>query len=148
QYMVRANGIKGYSHWHKDGDAPWIEDPAWRDALDLDKDGALVLKQDTVVQLGMIQSREYQTQLEALYLSALALTLNRFEFALHWFATNSTIFQQFGSTETNINNLTTSSNAGFTRNLSWGGQLLVDFANSYVFQFSGHHHAFTTSNFG
>lgn len=146
QFMIRADGIPGYKHWHKDGDAPWIEDPAWRDALDLDKEGALVLKQDSVVQLGMIQSREYQTQLENLYLSALALTLNRFEFALHWFATNSTIFQQFGSTETGINNLTTNSNAGFTRNLSWGGQVLVDFANSYVFQFSGHHHAFTTSN--
>src|SRR5579863_971745 len=89
RYMVRANGIKGYSHWHKDGDAPWIEDPAWRDSLDLDKDGALVLKQDSVVLLGFIQSREFQTQLETLYLSALSLTLNRFEFALHWFATNS-----------------------------------------------------------
>jgi outer membrane protein TolC len=148
QYMVRANGIKGYSHWHKDGDAPWIEDPAWRDSLDLDKEGALVLKQDSVVQLGFIQSREYQTQLETLYLSALALTLNRFEFALHWFATNNTLWNQFGSTETGVNNLTTTSNAGFTRNLSWGGQLLVDFANSYVFQFSGFHHAVTNSNFG
>jgi outer membrane protein TolC len=147
QYMVRANGIKGYSHWHKDGDAPWIEDPAWRDSLDLDKSGALVLKQDNVVQLGFIQSREYQTQLETLYLNALALTLNRFEFALHWFATNSTIWNQFGSRETGINNLNTTSNGGFTRNLSWGGQLLVDFANSYVFQFSGIHHAFTNTNF-
>ncbi|CAN5546786.1 hypothetical protein BH10PLA2_BH10PLA2_25230 [soil metagenome] len=148
QYMVRANGIKGYSHWHKDGDAPWIEDPAWRESLDLDKEGALVLKQDSVVQLGFIQSREYQTQLETLYLSALALTLNRFEFALHWFATNNTLWNQFGSTETGVNNLNTTSNAGFTRNLSWGGQLLVDFANSYVFQFSGFHHAVTNSNFG
>jgi outer membrane protein TolC len=147
QYMVRANGIKGYSHWHKDGDAPWIEDPDWRDSLDLDKTGALVLKQDNVVQLGFIQSREYQTQLETLYLNALALTLNRFEFALHWFATNSTIWNQFGSRETGINNLNTTSNGGFTRNLSWGGQLLVDFANSYVFQFSGLHHAFTNTNF-
>ena len=147
QYMVRADGIKGYSHWHNDGDAPWIEDPDWRDALDLDKQGALVLKQDSVVLLGFIQSREFQTQIETLYLNALGLTLNRFEFALHWFATNNTLFTQFGSTETGINNLTTDSTAGFTRNLSWGGQLLVEFANSYVFQFNGFNHAVANTNF-
>jgi outer membrane protein TolC len=147
QFMIRADGIRGYSHWHKDGDAPWIEDPAWRDSLDLDKEGALVLKRDDVVKLGFIQSRDYQTQLETLYLSALSLTLNRFDFALHWFLTNGTIFQQFGSTETGINNLTTTTSPGFTRNLAWGGQLMVDFANSYVFQFSGLHHAVANTNF-
>ncbi len=147
RFMVRADGIKGYKRWHKDGDAAWIEDPAWRDSLDLDKEGALVLKQESVVQLGFIQSRDYQTQLETLYLSALALTLNRFDFALHWFLTNNTIYQQFGSTETGINNLTTSSSSGFTRNLSWGGQLMVDFANSYVFQFNGLNHAIANTNF-
>ena len=146
QYMQRAGGIKGYKKWHKNGDAPWIEDPSWRDYLDLDKDGALVLKQDNVVELGVIQSRDYQTQLETLYLSALGLTLNRFNFALQWFLTNQTLFQEFGSTETGINNLTTTSNAGFTQNFAAGGQLLVDFANSYVFQFSSLNHAFVNSN--
>src|SRR5580704_1229794 len=38
QYMQRAGGIKGYKKWHKNGDAPWIEDPSWRDYLDLDKE--------------------------------------------------------------------------------------------------------------
>ena len=42
---------------------------------------ALLLKQDDVVKLGFVQSRDYQTQLETLYLSALSLTLNRFDFA-------------------------------------------------------------------
>jgi outer membrane protein TolC len=148
QYMVRADGIKGYKGWHKDGDAPWIEDPGWRDYLDLDKSGALVLKQDDLIEIGVINSREYQSQLEALYLNALALSLNRFEFALHWFGTNNTTYEEFGSPNTGVSNLTTTSNLGFTRDLSWGGQLLVDFANSYVFQFSGLNHAYVNSSIG
>src|SRR5438445_1163463 len=85
RYMHRVNGIRGYRRWHKDGDAPWIEDPAWRDSLQLREDGVLVLTPDRAIELGLLQSREYQTALEALYLNSLALTLNRFEFALHWF---------------------------------------------------------------
>lgn len=146
KYMIRADGHRGWRGWHHDGDAPWIEDPSWRDYLELDKDCALLLKQDTVVELGVIHSREYQNQLESLYLNALALTLNRFEFALHWFATNTTFWTDYGSTETGINNITTNSNAGFTRNFTAGGQFLIDFANSYVFQFSGLHHSYVNSN--
>src|SRR2546425_175779 len=27
RYMRCVNGMRGYRRWHKDGDAPWIEDP-------------------------------------------------------------------------------------------------------------------------
>src|SRR5262245_64197806 len=85
RYMRWVNGIRGYRRWHKDGDAPYIEDPEWRNALPLSEDGFLELTPQRVVELGVLNSREYQTQLEDLYLTSLALTLNRFEFDLHWF---------------------------------------------------------------
>src|SRR5207237_10802912 len=72
-------------------------------------------------------------------LQALALTLNRWDFALHWLATNATTYPHFGAggfpTETNT--LSVNSRLGFTRNLAAGGQLLVDFANSLVWEFTG-----------
>jgi len=82
------------------------------------KEGALVLSRIRWCN-GDHSKREYQTQLENLYLSALALTLQSFRIRPALVCHQHTIFQQFGSTETGINNLTTTSHAGFTRNLSW-----------------------------
>src|ERR1700690_146783 len=43
RYMGRVDGMKNSSHFHDDGDAPFIEDPEWKRSLQLDKDGQLVL---------------------------------------------------------------------------------------------------------
>src|SRR5262249_25780696 len=103
---------------------------------------------DKAVEVGILNSREYQQALENLYTVALTLTLDRFEFDLHWFGTNNTVFSQFGSSDTELNTLTTTSNLGFTKNFAAGGQLLVDFANSFVFTFSGIDHTTASSNIG
>src|SRR5262249_27781981 len=107
RYMKCADGHRGYPRWHKDGDAPYIEDPEWRNSLSLSEDGVLALTPERAVELGVLNSREYQTQLETLYLLALGLTLNRFEFELHWFGTNDTTFTHFGSSADELNTLTT-----------------------------------------
>src|SRR5207302_3814355 len=133
RFMERPNGMKGSRHFHDDGDAPFIEAPDWRAHLPVEADGKLRLTPERAVELGLLHSREYQTALETLYLSALGLTLNRFEFACHWIGTNSTVFTQFGSSATEMNTLSTSSELGFTRNFAAGGQLVADFANSFVF---------------
>jgi outer membrane protein TolC len=146
RYMVRPNGIHGYRRWHKDGDAPWIEDPSWLDGLKRVDDGTLVLTPEYAVELGLLDSREYQSQLEQLYLTALALTLNRFEFDLHWFLTNSTTYTHFGSSADELNTLNTTSNFGFQKAFAAGGQLAVDLANTFVFTFSGVNHTVATSN--
>jgi outer membrane protein TolC len=148
QYMRRVNGMRNSKHFHDDGDAPFIEDPDWLHGLELDKDGKLVLTPDRAVELGVLNSREYQNQLDLLYLDALALTLNRFDFQAHWFLTNLTMFDHFGSSDTEVNTLTTNTDFGFTRNFAAGGQLLFDIANSFVFTFSGVNHTTTTTNIG
>jgi outer membrane protein TolC len=146
QYMVCPNGIHGYRHWHKDGDAPWIEDPYWRELLETEPDGTLVLTPERAVQIGLLDSREYQTQLETLYETALTLTLDRFEFALHWFGTNDTTWTHFGSDGDETNTLMTESVIGFTRQFAAGGQLMAELANNFVFQFAGPNTAFAFSN--
>jgi outer membrane protein TolC len=145
QYMLRANGMRNYRRWHKDGDLPSVEDPAWRSTLPLDKFGVLVLDKDRAVELGWLNSREYQTALETLYEQALTLTFVRFDFAVHWFAGNGTVFNHFGSDGDELNTLTTTTTAGFSKNLAAGGQLLANFVNSFVFQFAGPDTRFMTS---
>ena len=105
-YMHHPDGQPAPRTYHRDGDAPWIEDPAWRDSLQLDKDGNLVLTPDKAVELGLLHSREYQQALENLYGVSLALTLNRFDFAMHWFGTNNTAYNNFGAGRTSLSTLT------------------------------------------
>jgi outer membrane protein TolC len=136
-FMRWPNGIRGSRHFHDDGDAPFIEAPGWRDFLALNADGKLELTPRRAVELGLLNSREYQNAIDDLYLNALRLTLNRFEFDCHWFLTNDTLWTHFGSSDTEVNTLSTASTFGFTRNLYAGGQLLVEFANSFLITFSG-----------
>lgn len=146
QYMLRANGMRNYRRWHKDGDAPSVEDPAWRSFLPFDEKGVLVLSKDRAVELAWLNSRDYQAALETLYQQALTLTFVRFDFALHWFAGNGTVFTHFGSDGDETNTLTTTTTAGFTKNLAAGGQFLANFANSFIFQFAGPNVTLMTSN--
>jgi outer membrane protein TolC len=137
QYMLRVNGMRNYRRWHKDGDAPSVEDPAWRSFLRLDDKGMLVLSKERAVELAWLNSRDYQAALENLYQQALTLTLVRFAYDLHWFANNVTNFIGVGDGDSATHTLTTSSSVGFTRLFPAGAQLLVDFANSFVFSFNG-----------
>jgi len=146
RYLYRVDGMRNYKHWDKDGLTPWIEYPEWRESLTLSPDGSLFLSTDRAIELGVLHSREYQTALESLYSAALALTLNRYEFVCRWFARNNTVYTHFGSSADESNQLRTSSNAGFTRALAAGGQLLVDFANSFVFEFTHGRHTTVTSD--
>jgi outer membrane protein TolC len=146
RFMMWPNGIRGSRHFHDDGDAPFIEAPGWRDGLTLNADGKLKLTPERAVELGILNSRAYQTALEDLYLTALQLTLNRFEFDCHWFLTNNTLWTHFGSSDTEINTLSSASTFGFTRNLYAGGQLMAEFANNLVVTFSGVNQTAWSSN--
>src|SRR5262249_26780579 len=97
----------------------------------------LVLNMERAVELAWLNSRDYQTALETLYEQALTLTLVRFAYDLHWLASNATNFIGVGDGDSATHTLTTSSSASFSRLFPAGAQLLVDFANSFVFTFNG-----------
>jgi len=149
EYMEEANGIKGYSRWDKDGVLTSDEiNDTWLAQLPREADGSLLLNPDKSVILGQIHSPTFYTQLEQLYLTALTLTLNRFEFACQWFLLNSTTYNHFGSgsVPTESNTLTPSTDFGFTRSFPAGGQLLVDLANTFVFEYTGKDSFTVTTN--
>src|SRR6202035_5088912 len=105
-------------HFHDDGDRPFIEDPEWVKTLELDKDGKLVLTSDKAVLLGVQNSTGYRYQIDTAYRAALSLTSTRFTCAAHWYGTNNTVFDHFGSSDTEVNTHTTSTDFVFTRNLA------------------------------
>lgn len=132
--------------WPHRGELPAIEDFHWRGSLPIGPKGAVDLRRDNAMSLALLHSREYQTQVEQLYLTALSLTLQRFEYQVQWTGINRTFFDHFGSSGNESNDLSNNSNLGFRRNFATGGQLVVDFANSLVWEFSGNKQTLATSN--
>jgi hypothetical protein len=98
-----------------------------------------LLKLEQSVELGLINSREYQDRREDLYLTALPVTLERFAFAPQFFAVGQAIRQWAGrqTPEGPLNNWTLNSNVGVTKLFSTGALLLLSFANQTVFNFAG-----------
>jgi hypothetical protein len=98
-----------------------------------------LLKLEQAVELGLINSREYQDARENLYLVALRVTLERFAFSAQFFAIGQAIREWAGpqSSAGRRNNWTLNSNVGFGKLFSTGGLLLLNFANQTVFNFTG-----------
>ncbi len=141
EYMRLVDGKKGWKHWHDNGIRAELENPAWRKALaeyvELDDDGSIKLNTDSALKLAYVHSPSHQSQLETLYLSALDVTAERFRLDTQFFG-------GYGVRhDLNNDQLTVgSSSAGNPtlqgrRLFASAGELLVGFANSFVFEFTG-----------
>jgi hypothetical protein len=86
------------------------------------------------VELAIVNSREYQTACEQLYLAALPLTLERFAFAAQFFALEQALYQTAGAKTTGgpQNNWAFNTLGGFSKVFSTGALLLTQFANQTV----------------
>jgi hypothetical protein len=94
---------------------------------------------DQAVELGLINSREYQDRRESLYLAALPVTLERFSFGPQWFAAGQT-FREYSGRETPEgfrDRLRSEGVVGFTKLLATGGQILGAIANTTIINMGG-----------
>ena len=144
-FQVTAGRPFEFVGWKKRGTAP-VEDLSWLQNIPRDADGTVKLSGSSAMQLALMNSRDYQTQVENVYLQALALTLIRFSFFPQLFSNQTTQYRHFGAKKNESNQLQL-----FTQDtLNWsfysGAQLLVNFANSLVFEYNGH--GFQTVNSG
>ncbi|MDX1962516.1 MAG: TolC family protein [Pirellulales bacterium] len=142
ELMHCVDGMRGYPCWHRNGDTPWAENPDWHRYLPSDEEGKLALDLPGSVLVGLMNSRDYQRELEDLYLSALDVTFERFRFDVQFFAGNDTFFtadgvQRPGSGGESRSTLTTDTGVQANKLFASGGQLMVELANSLVWQFSG-----------
>ncbi|MBC7820492.1 MAG: TolC family protein, partial [Planctomycetaceae bacterium] len=160
-------GKKGWAKWHKDGDRSGLENPTWQQCLDQyvtrSQSGAYVLRLEDSVRLALIHSPAYQQQLETLYLSSLDVSTERFRLDTQFFGGNSTFYNHRGPdpTGSGVGNtagggagvyggsprstpfgavgdtLRTTTGVEARRRLATAGELVVGFANSFVWQFAG-----------
>jgi outer membrane protein TolC len=100
---------------------------------------------EQAVELGLINSREYQDRREDLYLTALPVTLERFAFAAQFFAAEQTVRQWSGreTPEGKSNSWQFNTGLGVSKLFSTGALLLFRIANQTVVEMSGQGH--TTS---
>jgi hypothetical protein len=130
----------GYARWHFNGDTSYADNPNWLDFLELDEHGILVLNSASSYKLARLHSPSYQTQLETLYLSALDVTAQRFQFGSQFFGGYSTGYRSTGplASGSSINQLdATTRGIQARRFFTSGASMVVNFANALVWEFSG-----------
>jgi len=151
QSMHCVSGRKGYKNWHKLGTALSIENPHWLSSF-----GVLMENADPVhghnqvqleditlqqaIELTMIHSREYQTSIEDLYLTALAVTQEQFNLGVRYFGPGVRVPGATGSITDNPAGRDTvglSPRFGVAQLLPAGTQLAVELANNTLWLFGG-----------
>ena len=160
-FMREVDGMKGWKHWDDFGSRAQLDNPKWREQLVEyarfnDKD-EVILDLDSSLQLALIHSSSYWTQLETIYLSALDVTTERFSFEVQFYGGNGTRFDHLGRligsglpsnrgsglggaknlVDGERNNLRTSTDAWMQKEFATAGEIVVGFANSAVWTFAG-----------
>jgi hypothetical protein len=94
------------------------------------------VKLEQCSELGLINSREFQTQREEVYLAALPVTAERFAFAPQFFANEQAVREWSGSDvpEGLRNRWRIDSELGVTKRFATGALLLAKFANQTVLE--------------
>jgi hypothetical protein len=113
------------------------QQPVTLEVSGLSKNKPFMLNLEQVTELGFLNSPQFQTEREELYLTALAVTAERFAFIAQPFVTESLIRQYQGRevapTKTATNSWLATSTAGFTKSFSTGALLLFNFANETIY---------------
>ena len=81
ELMIKVDGKNGARSWRQPANPAAVQSAAWREFLPRDKDGTVILDLKGAVRTAIVNSRDYQQEREDLYLSALDVTLDRFQFA-------------------------------------------------------------------
>lgn len=107
---------------------------------DSQRDQSPRLALEDIIELALINSREYQAQKEQLYRVALRLTQERFNYELNFaptgHSTSANYFHNRNGGET-VNNLNVPTNVTGGKAMNIGGDLLARFANDVVLTFNG-----------
>lgn len=146
-YMHCVDCKRGWPCWHCNGDTPYVANPYWLQYLPRNDRGELVLDMRGAVDVALVNSTDYQEQLEELYLSALDVTFERFRLDTQFYGGSSIFYTADGaqrpggggqsSSLLNVSPSDPTNPFRATRLFAGGGELVVGLANSLVWEFSG-----------
>ena len=131
------NARRDTKFWDRRGYQATVENGLWDGQLPLNADGELELDRDTTVQMALLNSRDYQDEVEQLYATALVLSANQFEFDVNWFGGNDTNFVAQSDGFNAVRDLSTVNQLGATRDLAAGGEFATSLLNSFTWQLGG-----------
>ncbi len=163
-YMNWVDGWQGYKGWHKFGDSMTVENPQWLANFGWSTDNVDPLTGEIVpplpelpnvtlpqaVELAQLNNRDYQYGIENVYLAALAVTFQRFQFGVRYLGANG-IEPVADATVTGVprgpgDNVAAGVAGGVSQLLPAGTQWAVEFANNTLWLFSGGNQTQTVSN--
>ncbi len=169
QYMHWVDGMLGYQSWHKFGQTLTVENPQWLENFGIPMETAYcgpeadysyeggysrpvpVIEELTMgdaIELTYINSREFQFELEDLFLTALQLTFQRFRYDVQFLGiggnkpSSDLVFDTVPGGE---NSLLWDNRVGISKLLPSGGQWAVEFINNTLWLFSGDNKTNTAS---
>lgn len=135
--MQRVDSKKGSKLWRKLPKTPFVENPAWTDYLPVNENGEVVLDLTGAVEMGVLHSPRYQSELEQLYLSALDVSFERFRFDAQFFGGSDVLFAAAGENFGGTSDFSVTNRLSMQKLSATGNELVVNFANSLVWQFAG-----------
>ncbi len=153
--MHVVDGKRGYPYWHRNGNVPFVDSQLWRRYLPCDDQGRVVLSKEAAVQLALHHSRDYQLEVEDLYLSALDVTFQRFQFDTQFLANTTPLLTADAKDRPGTGGVAQSvfrndsTVMQLKKTTALGTSAVVGLANTIVWQFSGaqNESAFTLLNF-
>ncbi|MGE5192128.1 MAG: hypothetical protein ACM3U2_06455, partial [Deltaproteobacteria bacterium] len=159
EFMHWAYGRRGWKHWHEFGDQASVDNPNWLEPFGLPREAVeenmgrpgkwpeLKLNLEDMIDLAYIHNRDYQTQIENVYLAALALTLQRFAFDVQFVGLNGrpSAGLTYADVPSTSDSLLVNPSVGVSQLLPTGGQWLVNLANQTLWLFSNGNSQSTTS---
>ncbi|MDB5388489.1 MAG: hypothetical protein JWM11_4135 [Planctomycetaceae bacterium] len=160
-WLYPQKPIRGWKSWHKFGDTLTVENPQWLEPFGLTPEqleeqrkagfapgpGIADLTLPQSIELAFIHSRDFQLQLESVYLAALTLTLQRFQFDVRYLGLGGQK-PSAGLTDTEgapPHTLQGNARAGISQLLPGGGQAIVELANNTLWLFTGGNQSSTAS---
>jgi outer membrane protein TolC len=138
RYMSRPYRSHGSKVWRQRGSLEDVEYEHWRAFLPANQDGSITLNRRAAMELALLHSRDYQTAVESVYLDALPVALQRFNFDTQWSGGAGLLATRTGNGPPNgSRTLGLTETLGMRQRFASGGQLLADFSNAMVWEFSG-----------
>lgn len=148
QYMQCAYGMHGSKRWRELAQSSDVENPFWTeylpDAPEI-KDRIVAprvehLGLDESLEVGLINSRDYQEQIENMYLSALVLTFQRYRFDVRPIGfsgepSSELLMQNQPDDASNL--VLGPTTLGISKLLPAGGQMIAELTNNTLWMFSG-----------